>query len=122
MGGGNSSNYSIERFIKDYCENNYDIQEVPKANLNEKLEALHDVFFHNKNAYKDYKNKRKELDEKEGKKENYYDEEISKFEYKPNIQKYSCTVSFCIQINKIFMLKYSDLYLIILRIMEYLSR
>ena len=120
MGGGNSSNYSIERFIREYCENNYDIQDVQKSVLSEKLEALLQVFNNNVDAYKDYKKLRKEIDEKEGKKDINYDNEATKFEAKN--QKYSSCISFCIQINRIFILNYSDLYAITLKIMSFLSK
>lgn len=117
-----NSNYSVERFVKELCENNYDIQDTQKVVLNEKLDELFKVFTNNPNAYKEYKKYRKEIDEQEGKKEINYDDENIKFEIKSATQKFSSCMSFCIQVNKIFLLNYPDLYLITLRIMYFLSK
>jgi hypothetical protein len=121
MGGAMTSSYSVERFIKELCENNYDIQDTQKVVLNEKLDELLKVFTDNKNAYKEYKKYRKEIDEQEGKREINYDDESIKFEIKSATQKFSACMCFCIQINKIFLLNYPDLYLTTLKIMYFLS-
>ena len=122
MGGGNSINYTLEKYIKENCENNIDITEVDKSILNEKLQYLYQVFFLNNNAYYEYKKKIREIQEKEGKLEVNYDEEDTKFEFKSLNYKYSNGIHFCVHLNKIFIMNYPELYLIVLKIMQFLSR
>ena len=125
MGGNISSTYTIEKFIKELCDNNFDIQDTQKDVLQDRLGLLLQMFNNNKNAYKEYKQQRKEVEDKEGKekKDTNLDDEATKFEQKNGTNnKYSLSIAFCIQINKIFILNYTNLYLTVLRIMSFLSK